>query len=126
MGNATITRLNSGTLLSGPMWAYIRVIINNSYNVIYDEYCIEFDVVDTNNTSTNAALNLYDGTSHNIYLLSNTHYKIIISDKFYPYANDVPQNPIYYDISKTSFQTQFALRNENTTLTFKNFIMYNL
>lgn len=108
------------------MWAYIRVTINNSYNVIYDEYCIEFDVVDTNNTSTNAALNLYDGTSHNIYLLSNTHYKIIISDKFYPYANDVPQNPISYDTSKTSFQTQFALRNENTTLTFKNFIMYNL
>ena len=119
-------RLSDGTLLTGPQWSYMRLLINNTYDIPRDNYCIEFDVIDTNNTSTNVSLNLYDGTSHNIYLLPNIHYKIIISDKIYTYANDVALIPLSYDSTKTTFQVQFSLRNNDITLTFRNFIMYTL
>ena len=103
----------------------MRLIINNNYNIPRDDYCIEFDIIEAPNNSTASSLNLYDSSTHNVYFSSNTHYKIVMTDKIYPYANSVPLNPISYSSSST-FQLQFTLRSGDISLKFRNFVMYYL
>ena len=125
-GSPNIQRLSDRTLLSGPQWATIRVLINNTYDILWDEYCIEFKIIGAPNTSNAAVLNIYDTGSHNISLSSDKYYKIVITDKIYPYVNNTPLNPISYDNSGSTFQVQFCLRSEGVSLEFRDFVMYYL
>lgn len=118
--NAQLTDNNSIRTLTGNQWSYIRLLINGSSNIPSGSYCVEFDTV---NVTGQCGLNIYQSSSHNTILSSNAHYKIIISDKIYVNVDGVAQNPQIYD-TESVFQFQFVLRLADSSLEFKNLMVY--
>ncbi|MCR5027195.1 MAG: hypothetical protein K6A34_07125 [Methanobrevibacter sp.] len=123
--NANLTNNTTTRTFTGNQWSYTQLKVNGSVDIAKDNYCVEFDIVSTTNTSGNAytSFNLRDSASHNIYLQSNKQYKIEIKDKIYYWIDGVAQTPLTHNIT-TTFQLQMVLREADMNIVFKNFKIY--
>jgi len=118
--NASILRGRDGTTLNGNQWSFIRLLLNNTYDIINRPIRVEFDTLDI---TGQCGVNVYQSISHNTILTSNKHYKFIISDKIQVYVDNVAQTPQTYDPT-SHFQFQFVLRESSSKLIFRNVIVY--
>lgn len=122
-GTSSIVRSADGTVMTGNKWDSINLKVDNSINIEMGNYIFKFDVI--NIIGSNARLNVYDGTSHQI-LLSTGHYEVEITDKIYVVKDNKLVDIMPYDKSSVYVQLNFNINNDGVQLKFKNVRLYTI